>query len=370
MSAQASLIPELEEVIRRGSSEKRTKALRRVTTFFLDGASQFNDDHLGLFGFVFSRLIAGAEVEARAELAHRLAPLRTVPAEVVLGLAHDDDIAVAGPVLAQSGQLAETDLVTIAQTQSEAHLLAIAGRARIGEAVTDVLVRRGAREVAHRVADNPGARLSERSFCTLVERAKSDSILAEKVGLRPDIPARLFRDLLLQATALVRQCLLASAAPAMQAELRRLLAKDLQPTGATSAPPDYATAQRTIEALREGGMLDEATVVEFADKGQYAETVAAVASLCAVPTAVVDRLMGAERPDPVLILCKSANWSWATVAVLLAARPGGQDTSASALDAVRADFDRLAPGTAQRVVRFWQMRSDDRQMPAEDGVEV
>jgi Uncharacterized protein conserved in bacteria len=191
MSAQASLIPELEEVIQRGSSEKRTKTLRRVTTFFLDGASQFNDDHLGLFGLVFSRLIAGAEVKARAELAHRLAPLGTVPAEVVLRLAHDDDIAVAGPVLAQSRQLAETDLVTIARTQSEAHLLAIAGRARIGEAVTDVLVRRGAREVAHRVADNPGARLSERSFCTLVERAKSDSILAEKVGLRPDIPARL-----------------------------------------------------------------------------------------------------------------------------------------------------------------------------------
>ena len=45
---------------------------------------------------------------------------------------------------------------------------------------------------------------------------KSDSVLAEKVGLRPDIPARLFRDLLLEATALVQQCLLASATPAMQ----------------------------------------------------------------------------------------------------------------------------------------------------------
>ena len=78
----------------------------------------------------------------------------------------------------------------------------------------------------------------------------------KRSGCAPDIPARLFRDLLLQATALVRQRLLASAAPAMQAEIRRLLAKDLQPTGATSAPPDYATAQRTIEALREGRMLE------------------------------------------------------------------------------------------------------------------
>ena len=96
----------------------------------------------------------------------------------------------------------------------------------------------------------------------------------------------------------------------------------------------------------------------------------AVASLCTVPIAVVDRLMRAERPDPVLILCKATGWSWATVVALLAARPGGLDTSTSALDAVHADFDRVSPGTAQRVVRFWQMSSDDAQTRAEDGAEV
>jgi uncharacterized protein (DUF2336 family) len=370
MSAHASLIPELEEVIQRGSSERRAKTLRRITTFFLDGASRFNDDHLGLFDLVFSRLIAGSEVKARTELSHRLAPLGIAPAEALRRLAHDDDIAVAGPVLGQSRQLAEADLVTIARTQSEAHLLAIAGRARIAEAVTDVLVRRGAREVAHRLADNLGARLSERSFVTLVEQAKSDSLLAEKVGLRPDIPARLFRDLLLAATPLVQQRLLASATPEMQAEIRRLLAKVLRSTDAAAVLPDYATAQPTIQALREGGALTEATVVEFANKGRYAETVVAMASICAVPTEVVGRLMGAERPDPVLILCKSAGWSWATAAAIVAARPGGQDTSILDLDAVHADFDRLSLDTARRVARFWQMRSDDGTLRAQDGAEV
>jgi uncharacterized protein (DUF2336 family) len=371
MSAHALLIPELDEVIERGSPERRAKTLRRITTLFLDGAGQFNDDHLGLFDLVFNRLIAGAEVKLRTELSHRLAPLGTVPAEVVRRLAHDDDIAVAGPVLARSRQLADADLVTIARTQDQAHLLAIAGRGRIAEAVTDVLVRRGDREVAHRLADNPGARLSERGFFTLVERAKTESVLAEKVALRTDIPARLFRDLLLAANPLVQQRLLASATPEMQAEIRRLLANILQPPPrATSAPPDYATAQRTIEALRQGGAFDETAVVEFANKGQYAETVSAMASLCTVPTAVVDRLMRAERPDPVVILCKAAGWSWATVVALLAARPGGLDTSTSALEAVHADFDRVSPGTAKRVARFWQMSSDDAQTRAEDGAEV
>ena len=370
MSAHASLLPELEEVIRHGSSERRATTLRRITTLFLDGAGRFNDDHLGVFDLVFSRLIPSAEVKARTELSHRLAPLATAPAEAVRRLAHDDDIAVAGPVLAQSRQLAETDLVTIARTRSEAHLLAIAGRGRIAEAVTDVLVRRGARDVAHRVADNLGAHLSERGFFTLVDRAKSDSLLAEKVGLRPDIPPRLFRDLLLETTPLVQQRLLASAPPAMQAEIRRLLAKVLHPTEATAAPPDYVTAERTIEVLRGEHALTEATVAEFANKGEYAEIIAALASLCAVPTEVVDRLMGTERPDPILILCKSAGWSWTTVAALIAVRPGGEDTSAPTLDAVRADFDRLSPDTARRVVRFWQVRPDHRPQTAEEGGEV
>jgi hypothetical protein len=95
-----------------------------------------------------------------------------------------------------------------------------------------------------------------------------------------------------------------------------------------------------------------------------------MASICAVPTEVVGRLMGAERPDPVLILCKSAGWSWATAAAIVAARPGGQDTSILDLDAVHADFDRLSLDTARRVARFWQMRSDDGTLRAQDGAEV
>ena len=56
--------------------------------------------------------------------------------------------------------------------------------ATLGEAVTDELVRRGDREVARRVADNRGARISETGFSGLVKRAEDDGILAEKVGLR------------------------------------------------------------------------------------------------------------------------------------------------------------------------------------------
>jgi len=356
MAVPASLIPELEDVIQHGSPERRAVTLERITTLFLEGAPRFNEDHVRLFDDVLSRLIDEIEVKARAELSRRLAPVSNAPVEVVRTLAKDDDISVAGPVLQRSPRLDESDLVDIAQTKSQAHLLAISNRTSVAEPVTDVLVRRGDREVVHSVVQNREARLSEKSFSLLVDRAKHDGVLAENVALRPDIPPRLFRDLLMRATEVVQQRLLASAAPEAQAEIRRVLAKVSGEVAMASGPRDYAAAQLAVEALRRQGKLDEAQLVEFAKAGRYEEMVAALTLLCGVPIEVVDRLLGGERPDPVLILCKSAGWGWPTAKAIIVARPGTRSGSSHGLDNAYSNFERLSPATAQRVMRFWQAR--------------
>ena len=328
MPATASMMPELEEAIGRASPERRAETLKRITSLFLEGATRFNEDHVRLFDDVFSRLLVEIESKARAELSNRLAPVGNAPSDVVRQLAHDDDILIAGPMLTQSARLAEIDLVAIARTKSQAHLLAISGRAGIAEPVTDVLVSRGDAEVMRSVVENPNAKLSSRSFSRLVDHSERDVALAEKVGLRPDIPPRLFRDLIFKATEVVRQRLLASARPEMQAEIRSVLAK-VSTEVVAAAPRDYSAAQRTIEALRRDGKLDESALVGFAQQGRYDETVAALASLCAVPIEVVDRLMAGDRPDPILILGKSSGWGWPTVKAIIMARQGGKDASSS-----------------------------------------
>src|SRR5262249_24924093 len=282
MSASPSLIPELEEVIQNGTPERRAETLKRITAFFLDGASRFNDDHVRLFDEGFSRLIAEIETKARSELSHHLAHMRNAPVDVVRSLARDDDIDVAGPVLKQSPRLADADLVDIAQTKSQAHLLAISGRPGISEPVTDVLVRRGDQEVVHSVVGNQGARLSNDGFIVLVDRAGSDEALAEKVGLRPDIPPRLFRDLLLKATEVVQQGMLAAAKPERQAEIRRIMAKVSREVGANAGSRDYLAAREKVLSLRQQGKLDEAAVGKFAGEGHYEEMVVALALLCSV----------------------------------------------------------------------------------------
>src|SRR6476661_3891154 len=298
MSVPASLLPELEDVVQHGSAEKRAETLRRITGLFLDGAQNFHAEHIALFDDVIGCLIEEIEAKALAELARRIAPVVNAPAGVVSSLAKNDDIAVAGPILKQA-RIADRDLMYIAENKSQAHLLAMSTRQRINEALSDILVERGDREVARSIANNRHAQLSDNAFSTLVKRAEEDSVLAEKVGMRTDIPPRLFRQLLMRASDVVQKRLLAKAKPETQTEIRRVLAP--------------------------------------------------------VPVEVVDRLMNGERADPVLILARASGFGWSTVKAILNARPGAKP-SPHALDVARENFERLTVTTAQRVVRFWQVR--------------
>jgi len=349
-----SLISELEDVVQRGSREKRVETLKRVTILFLNGARHYNHDHVDLFDDVFGLLIQEIETKARAELSNHLAPVSNAPVKVLRRLAYDDDIEVAGPVLKLAPRLAEADLIDVAKTKGQAHLRAISTRQALGEAVTDVLVRRGDRHVARRVAENRGARISAKGFNRLIERAAEDGILAEKVGLRPDIPPPMFRDLLTKATAVVHRRLIASATPEVRAAICDVLAKVSKEVGARVGPRDYRAAQRVVLNLDRANQLDETALTSFCSEGKYEETVVALAALAEVPIKITDRLMSGDRPDPVLILCKAAGLSWPSVKAVILARPEG--TGTQGLDAAFANYGRLSASTAQRVVRFWQVR--------------
>ena len=354
-AAAASLIPELEQVVAQGSPEKRAQTLRQVTTLFLEGADQFTAEHVDLFDDVIGYLIEEIETQALAELARRIAPVPNAPREVVRTLAGNDDIAVAGPVLEQAC-FDQPALRYLAETKSQEHLLAISRRSEINEALSHILVMRGDQNVAYSVADNHRAQLSDLSFSRLVARAQQDSELAEKVGSRSDIPPRLFRQLLIQATEVVQNRLLSRTKPETAAEIRKVLAVVSGKIGADVAPRSYGEAMAAVRARHEVHALDEDDVLGYADAGKYEETIAALATICGVPVEVVDRLMAGERYDPVLILARSAGFSWATTRSMITIVPGAKGTSTQAIEAARENFERLTTTTAQRVVRFWQVR--------------
>jgi len=359
MEAGQSLISELEDAIQSGSKDKRVESLRRITDLFVADADRLNDQQIDVFDDVLCHLIKRIEGKALEELSRRLAPISQAPSDVVRRLARNDDIAVAAPVLTQSTRLADSDLIEIASTKAQPHLLAISGRSKIGAAVTDVLLHRGDRDVFHKLAENSGASFSENGFATLVKHSERDEQLAEKVGLRLDVPLRLFRELLLRATEAVRSRLMASAGPESREQIQRILAaisEDVQHEAGFRNQHDYAEAQARVLAMQTAGDLGEAAIFEFAKADRYADLLAGLALLCGMPLPLVERLLQSDSREAILVPCKAAGLDRPTVRIIMTGRSVGGASSEHDLDSARTDYFKLSRGNAQRVLRFWQVR--------------
>jgi len=339
MGVQTSLIAETETAINSGSPEKRVETLRRVTELFLNGAERFDEEQVQVFDDVLGHLIKRIESKAVAELSTRLAPVDNAPVEVIRQLARHDEIAVAVPVLIQSTRLSDDDLVDIAKTKSQGHLLALSGREQLAEAVTDVLIDRGDREVVHTLARNNGARFSETGFTTLVKTAETDDALAEKVGLSLDVPAGLLQELLVKASETVRAKLLQHAPPQTKDEVQRVLANITNEVRREAAAPrDYSAAIKHIEQMHKQGALNEAVMLEFANAGQYEELTVGLATLCSTPVNLIAPLFVSDRNDGLLVPCKAAGLKWPTVSAMLANRFAHHTISDEALAQARADY--------------------------------
>ena len=154
MNGTLSLLDELETTLASGSSSRGIAILTSVTDLFINGAPHFSEDQIGVFDDVMARLMVRIEAKARAKLAQRLAPIANAPCNVIQLLAGDDDIEVARPVLTRSERLSEHTLVATANNKSQQHLYAITQRDALSEAVTDILVERGDRDVVHAVVKN------------------------------------------------------------------------------------------------------------------------------------------------------------------------------------------------------------------------
>jgi uncharacterized protein (DUF2336 family) len=350
-----SIIAELEDAVRGGSSAKRVDTLRQVTDLFLNDGDRLSDDQVKVFDDVLCLLIARVETRAKAELSRRLAPLDYAPFEVIQHLAQDDEIAVAGEVLTHSSRLGTETLVQIASTKGQDHLLAISGRADLPTAVTDVIVGRGEGRVIRKLANNAGAQFSDQGYSTIVARAGTDDELIEILGLRADLPPQFLRELLRRAKEAVRARLLAIAPPSIREEIRQVLnaiAREEPPRGR-----NYGVAEELVKLMKQLNELDDAAVYNFAEAKKFDEVTVSLALLNDVPVEMAARLVEGPRSDLILIPCRAARLNWPTVESILRNRPVDYPIDEPTLEIAQRDFRKLSMETAQRTVRFWQLHN-------------
>jgi uncharacterized protein (DUF2336 family) len=363
----ASIADEVETAISTGSTEKRLETIKRVTDLFMSSAGSYKSEQIELFDNVLERLIKTIEIRAisdvsariaLAELSAQLAPVSQAPPSVVRRLAKHDEITVAGPVLTESARLSAEDLIEVAETRGEQHLLAIAGRWWLKEVVTDALLARRYPSVSRRIVNNPGARVSAGGFAIVVAQAESDPELAVETGIRVDLPPELRDRLLRNATEVVRSRLLSRAPPDIFEEIRTaIVAVATGVNREMSKVRDFTAAKSFVALLNDNGELNETTLLGLAKQRKYEETVAALALLSQSTIEVIRPLMQSLRDDGVLIPCKAANLGWKTVSAILESRFSTGSMGSHELAKAKAQFAKMTTENARRLLRFWQVRA-------------
>ena len=367
LNADRSIVDEVEAAIKIGSADKSLETVKRVTELFLLSAGSFSGEQIELFDNVLERLIKTIEIRALADVSARIALAETsaqlasipqAPPAVIRRLACHDEISVAAPVLTESPRLTQEDLVEIARTKSEQHLLAVSGRWWLQEVVTDALLARHYPSVSRRIVKNPGARVSANGFAIVVAQAESDPELAVETGIRVDLPAELRHQLLHRATEAVRSRLLSRAPPHLFEEIRTAItAVSSNVDREMSVARDFSAAKRFVGQLKESGKLNEATLFAFAKARKYEETVAALAVLTKSAIEVIRPLMQSLRDDGLLVPCKVAGLSWEITSAILDCRYSTGAMGPHELGQAKAKYAKITTENAQRLLKFWQVKA-------------
>ena len=362
----SSLLAEIDGINASSAMSLRAAALKRVGDLFAQSAPRLSEHLTGVFDSIILRLADQIEQRALMLLAERLADIPNAPAATINQLARDT-ITVAKPLLERSQRLEPEDLIAISGACGRDHMLAIASRKGLTEAVTAFLVGAGDRVVVHAVSANHTARFANHTIASLIERARTDGILETTLRARRDIPEHLVSALLEVAKDTARQRLQKSEAITVDEGLKSIIDRSAiavaGEAGIGEQAKRLASAASQVDELIARDALDEGVIAKFARKRMFEHCVCAIAAYCVVPMAAVMRAFLNGDRSALLISARAKNLSWQTVLLLLPLL-NGAPPSQRQLDELARDFARFKADTASKILQFMLARDAARPPPA------
>jgi uncharacterized protein (DUF2336 family) len=346
----------LSDLSRLGPDQLGEK-VRELASLFESAAEDYLPEQVDVFDHVLSRLIELIDDELRVLLSATLAPIANAPRRSVENLAGNEDIAIAGPLLAQSRVLGDDFL---AQTKGQAHLKAISGREHVGCRVCDVLVNRGNQDVLFTLTKNPGVTFSQEGYLQVAERASDCDELVRILCNRPDVSRQQIVLLFEKASEAVRRELEVEEsgknlkiAAAIDMAKRRIQERTLVGSEA------YAQARSRIDELQGRQVLDRGSVLHFAQRGNFEELVVTLAVLSGLPAGDVERMLTEDSNDRLFIVLKALSLEWETVREIVLSTSVGTLASAR-LDQLRLMYQAISTDAARRTLRFQLLRAKAR----------
>jgi uncharacterized protein (DUF2336 family) len=353
------MFAELKSLAEERSSTKRLDLLRKISDLFFAGIDDHSESENSLFNEVIEHIVDQVSREAKIDVATNLATLPGFPLPVVRKLANDGDIDIARPVIRGALGLTDFDLIDIGRKASDGHLDAIAGRAQLSEAVTDVLIDRGSRDVVHTVSGNHGAAFSEWGMDELVSKARDDGGLQHLLVERSDLSQKAVDRL----SSIVSEALalkLAERGYQVSGKIPEHLVKTARDAFARAVhdrDQNTLTAERVIAQFGAGRITLEAALLELVKCQQMLAVAALLSHNTGLERNVLMKILNGGTSQTVLVLLRALDLKWSTVGALMALRAMKQRTRQTTGINAQRDYESIDPEAAKRTLRFLQIRS-------------
>lgn len=353
-----------------GNVVERDHLFRNMAQLFSYVSDRCDDDQVAQYDDVLCQLADLVEVEARAQVARTLAPLERAPGAVVVRLANDEEIEVAGPLLEFSSVLSDDDLIEVAAHRGEAHRVAIAGRPRVAERVGEAIVDHGGQESVTRLVRNSNAELGRSTLAKLVERAVEDDGIAEDLRGRVDVDWTGLRSNISAAGEAVLEnlALLARRAqdPATMGKVNAVVYNRMR-SRAGFKSEEWRLAWNQVKALSDRRQLDEPALARFARFGYGHHTAAALTVMLGIGQDVLLKWLAGQDYVAVTVACRAMGIDAELFARAIAVLPWRDLPSREDIEQVRVRFEAIGVEEAEDIFDLWRAHAFRRRATAEAG---
>lgn len=344
MSAIETLLGTIDEAIRGTGERRRHALLERATRLFIEQNHELTDHHISVFDEVIVSLLGDVETHDRVALAERLADLTRVPKKTTRGLALDDELAVARPIILRSASLDDDTLITITREKGPEHLSLVAKRRALPSIVLDHLIMRADENLLVDIARNETTPISDGALRLLAERALSHHTLYRILRTRPDFAMRHIGAVIEAARYRAKSDLISRDMD--DDHLSRALARDTAKKLAEAAQMSFSSASPATKQME----LTQADLHDLLERNQIETALIALASQSGVTTESVKRAFHAPQHEPMMILLRAQDYPLPTVMQFMRRKHG---TMSDELETQLSEaYCAIARDTAKRLANF------------------
>ena len=280
------------------------------------GLSPHEQDRLRRVTFeALERLARDQIPKVRQILSEALKDVAGAPPEVILRLARDAELAVAGPVLQYSPVLNDEDLLEIIGANPiPGALAAISRRSVVNVRVCDAIAATEDVDAIAILLGNPSAQIREETLDRLADRATNIEAWHKPFVERPKLSAKTATKLarfvaasLLQTLA-ARQDLGPEAAAAVAAVVARRI-DEIEGAAEPKGVSDEAALLARIRAMNTAGQLDEGVIGAALASGDASFVVAALAELAALSPRLIRKVVDTQSAKGIVAVGWKAGMS-------------------------------------------------------------